>query len=106
MASNDLYQGGDIPEEVQEYLEKYEHLQERINLLRSSSQAGDNQELATSGTRWGSSEVLSAEIEEINQLEVKKQQIWQQLRRLDPILAGQQQLDPISFTWVKSQKSR
>ncbi|MFM2304551.1 MAG: hypothetical protein RLZZ135_1963, partial [Cyanobacteriota bacterium] len=101
MASNDLYQGEDIPETVREYLEQYEHLQERINFLRSSSQSSDNRELATSETRWRNSEVLSAEIAEITNLEAEKQQIWQQLRCLDPILAGQQQVDPISFTQIQ-----
>jgi tetratricopeptide (TPR) repeat protein len=101
MASNDLYQGGDIPETVREYLEQYEHLQERINLLRSSTQKSDNRELATSETRWRSQEILATEIAEINQLETEKQDIWQQLRRLDPILAGQQQVDPISFTQIQ-----
>jgi vacuolar-type H+-ATPase subunit I/STV1 len=101
MASNDLYRSGNIPEEVREYLEQYEHLQERINLLRSSSQASDERELAKLGTRWRSSEVLSAKIEEIKKLEREKSKIWQQMRRLDPILAGQQQVDPINFDQIK-----
>ncbi|MBF2020094.1 MAG: CHAT domain-containing protein, partial [Hydrococcus sp. C42_A2020_068] len=101
MASNDLYQGGDIPEAVQEYLEQYEHLQERIDFLRSSSQLGDNRELATSGTRWRNAEIVSTQIEEISNLEAEKQLIWQQLRRLDPILAGQQQVDPINFARIQ-----
>ena len=100
MASNDLYQGGDIPKQVQAYLQQYEHLQKRINLLRSSSQASDDRELATSRTRRRNQE-LSAEIAEINKLEAEKHDIWLQLRGLDPVLAGQQQVDPISFDRIK-----
>ncbi|MGV2830716.1 hypothetical protein [Myxosarcina sp. GI1(2024)] len=35
IASHDLYQQADIPQEVKEYLEKYEELQQQIDELRS-----------------------------------------------------------------------
>jgi tetratricopeptide (TPR) repeat protein len=53
MASNDLYQGGEIPPEVKELLQQYEDLQQRIDQERSQNESGNNRKLmdVRSGTR-------------------------------------------------------
>ncbi|MFB2837463.1 CHAT domain-containing protein [Floridanema evergladense] len=87
MASNDLYQDGNIPSEVQIYLQNYEHLQHRINQIRFGHESSENRPLAgTATTRNRTS--WEAENELIQKLETQKQQVRQQLSRLDPVSAG------------------
>ncbi len=106
MASNELYQGGDIAPEVEQHLQDYEELQRRINLLcfeavpilagssheRMSLETGVKQ-AHQSFTR----EDVSAYEEKIQVLEAQKQQVWQQLRRYDPVLAGQVQVEHLHW---------
>jgi CHAT domain-containing protein len=86
MASNDLYSGGEIPPQVEEYLQQYENLQQQIDRQRSQNNSqGDSS--PRSRAAW------QAYNEAIAALESQKQQIWEQLRRLDPVLAGQVQVE-------------
>jgi len=98
MASNDLYQGGEIPPEVKELLQQYEDLQQRIDQERSQNESGNNRKLmdVRSGTR--SRAAFQAYNEAIASLEAEKQQIWEQLRRLDPVLAGEIQVSAPDFS--------
>jgi CHAT domain-containing protein len=106
MASNDLYQSGEIPPEVKELLQQYDNLQERIDRERSSYDAGNNRELM----RVGTSTVDRASFQAYNEaiakrcceaqiatLEAEKLQVWEQLRRFDPVLAGEIQVTPLKF---------
>ncbi|GAB4208756.1 MAG: hypothetical protein Fur006_67950 [Coleofasciculaceae cyanobacterium] len=45
MASNDFYQGGEIPPEVKELLHQFDELQQQIDQERSQNQSGNNREL-------------------------------------------------------------
>jgi CHAT domain-containing protein len=101
MATNDLYRGGDIPADMQTYLSQYEHLQTRIDFLRRSGESSDNRALATTETQYRDGKIFQASMEEIQQLEAEKVALWRQIRRLDPILAGQIRVDPISFTQIQ-----
>jgi len=86
MASNDLYSGGEIPPEVEEYLQQYENLQRQIDQQRSQNNSqGDSS--PRSRAAW------QAYNEAIAALESQKQFVWEQLRRLDPVLAGQIQVE-------------
>ncbi|WP_334691047.1 CHAT domain-containing protein [Nostoc sp.] len=93
MASYNLSQGEEIPPKVQELLQQYEELQQQINQERQSHKSDNNR----SETRaiW----------EERNQkiifLEVQKQQVWENLRREDPILAGEIQVNPLSLSEIQ-----
>lgn len=101
MASNDLYSGGEIPVKIQEYLQKFEILQQRIDQERLGQRNfGKNHALTREETTAGiniqnstrNRAALTAINETIATLETEKQQIWQELRRLDPVLAGQIQV--------------
>jgi CHAT domain-containing protein/tetratricopeptide (TPR) repeat protein len=89
MASNDLYQGESISPEIQTYLQQYDSLQQQIDACRSPQLSKNQPEFATVKTSTRSRAALAAINESIAQLEAQKQQVWQQLRRLDPVLAGE-----------------
>ncbi|MEH2050854.1 CHAT domain-containing protein [Nostoc sp.] len=93
MASYNLSQGEEIPPKVQELLQQYEALQWQIDQERQSHKSENNR----SETRaiW----------EERNQkiifLETQKQQVWENLRREDPVLAGEIQVNPLSLSEIQ-----
>lgn len=93
MASNDLYQSGEIPPEVEELLQQYEELQQQIDQERDRPKSNDNR----SQTRAA----FQAYNEAIASLEVEKQQVWEQIRRLDPVLAGEIQVSAPNFSAIQ-----
>jgi CHAT domain-containing protein len=97
MASNDLYQDGAIPPEVKELLHEFDELQQRIDQERSQNQSGNNRELMGVGGSTKDRAAFQAYNEVIATLEAKKQQIWEQLRRFDPVLAGEIQVSAPDF---------
>ncbi|MGK7901529.1 MAG: CHAT domain-containing protein, partial [Hormoscilla sp.] len=100
MASNDLYRGGEIPPEVEEKLQEYEALQQKISQERSR-QPGDKQEERGATTPAASSRqgraAHDAYSQEIAQLEAQKQQVWEELRKRDFELASQIQVSPLNI---------
>ncbi len=99
IASNDLYQSGEIPPEVKELLQQFDDLQQRIDQERSQNNSANNRELMERDV--GANLVFAchpdraafqAKTQAIANLEAEKQQIWEQLRRLDPVLAGEIQV--------------
>ncbi|MFP5272325.1 CHAT domain-containing protein [Coleofasciculus sp.] len=96
MASDVLNLGGEIKPEVQELLIDYEELHQRINSLRLSFQTEATPAL-TKSRRLPDGEALAANLAEIQRLEAKKQQVWKQLRRYDPVLAGQIQVEHLNL---------
>jgi CHAT domain-containing protein len=99
MASNRYFEQGEIDPEVEQAWQKYDEIQQQINLLTLAYQASEK-ELA--GTRpIATPESLQADKEAIKQLEAKKQQTWQELRRRDPVLAGQLQVDPLNLSQIQ-----
>lgn len=97
MASNDLYQGGEIPPEVKELLQQFDDLQQRIDQERPQNDSGNNREMGV-GSRTSDRASFQAKTQAIASLEAEKQQIWQQLRRLDPVLAGEIQVIAPDFS--------
>ncbi len=99
MHSNDLYASSEISPAVQKYLQEFEAKQREIDAeveqLRKPSEG--NKELASVGSLSRSRADLSAYTDKIQELEAQKQRIWENIRRLDPVLAGQVQVDPIQF---------
>jgi len=99
MHSNDLYAKGEIPLEVKEYLQEFEAKQQEIDAeveqLRNPSEG--NKGLAGVGSQSRSRADFSAYSDKIQELEADKQQIWENIRRLDPVLAGQVQVVPMQF---------
>ncbi|NET80837.1 MAG: CHAT domain-containing protein [Moorea sp. SIO1F2] len=114
MASNELYQGGKILPELKQLLLDYEELQQRINLLRfgSASEAvpvlagspDKTLSLGMGAKQSGQSLTRDALLQyqkEIQELEAQKQQVWQQLRRYDPVLAGQIQVEHLDWQQIQ-----
>ncbi|MEZ2303851.1 MAG: CHAT domain-containing protein, partial [Microcoleus sp.] len=99
MHSNDLYAKGEIPPAVQKYLDEFEAKQQEIDAeveqLRNPSE-GDKG-LAGVGSQSRSRADFSAYTKKIQELEGEKQGIWESIRRLDPVLAGQVQVVPMQF---------
>ncbi|WP_293332544.1 CHAT domain-containing protein [Microcoleus sp. CAWBG58] len=99
MHSNDVYASGEIPLEVQKYLREFEAKQREIDAeveqLRNPSEG--NKGLAGVGSSSRSRAHTEAYTEKIKELEGEKQLIWENIRRLDPVLAGQVQVDPMHF---------
>ncbi|MEZ2278374.1 MAG: CHAT domain-containing protein [Microcoleus sp.] len=99
MHSNDLYASGEIPPAVQNYLREFEAKQQEIDAeveqLRNPSEG--NKGLAGVGSSSRSRADTSAYTEKIQELEGEKQQIWENIRSLDPVLAGQVQVVPMQF---------
>ncbi|MFN6515310.1 MAG: CHAT domain-containing protein [Nostoc sp. CreGUA01] len=93
MASYNLSQGEDIPPKVQELLQQYEELQQIIDQERQSRKSNNSR----SDTRaaW------EAYNEAIATLETQKQQVWENLRREDPVLAGEIQVNPLKLSEIQ-----
>jgi CHAT domain-containing protein/tetratricopeptide (TPR) repeat protein len=98
MASNDLYQAGEIPPGVKELLQQYDALQNRIDQERSQNNSGNNRELMRVGTTTQSRAAFQAYNEAIASLEAEKQQIWERIRSEDPVLAGEIQVSAPDFS--------
>ncbi|WP_293102841.1 CHAT domain-containing tetratricopeptide repeat protein, partial [Moorena sp. SIO3I6] len=110
MASNQLDQEGEIVPELKQLLQDYEELQRRINSLRFgyASEAvpvlagSPNKTMSLGMAVKQSDQSLTRDAllkyqEEIQALEAQKQQVWQQLRRYDPVLAGQIQVEHLDW---------
>ncbi|MBD2409581.1 hypothetical protein FACHB389_09125 [Nostoc calcicola FACHB-389] len=93
MASYNLSQGEEIPPKVQELLQQYEELQQIIDKERQSHKSNNSR----SDTRT----VWEAYNEAIATLETQKQQVWQNLRREDPVLAGEIQVNPLKLSEIQ-----
>ncbi|MBE9003855.1 tetratricopeptide repeat protein [Fortiea sp. LEGE XX443] len=101
IVSNDLYSDGEIPDEIQHYLQDFEAIQRQIdNELRHYNNTSN-----FDGSKLGKSPQNRAAIEAHNKiiadLEADKQQIWEQMRRLDPVLAGQIQVSPMNLSSIQ-----
>ncbi len=103
IASNDLYSDGEIPFQIQEYLQQYDELQAQIDTERKRFQS--DSESRNEQTNKGSLILTRAVIEtvtvNIESLEAQKQQIWEQIRRLDPVLSGGIQVEPLDFATIQ-----
>ncbi|NER33927.1 MAG: tetratricopeptide repeat protein [Oscillatoria sp. SIO1A7] len=101
MASNDLYRGGEIPPEIQNYLNQYQNLQKEIDRERYRYDIDNSRELTGVRTGRPYRAGLSPGKPRLVELEARKQEIWQKLRRKDPVLAGQIQVNPLDFNQLQ-----
>jgi CHAT domain-containing protein len=108
MASNDLYSSAEIPDEIQQYLQDFERLQQQIDKERGRNQPSndfDNSKLDNSkldnSKLDNSRAALAAYNQIIADMEAEKLLIWEQLRRLDPVLAGQIRVNPLKFSSIQ-----
>ncbi|NES65662.1 MAG: CHAT domain-containing protein [Okeania sp. SIO2D1] len=92
MASNDLSQGGEISPEVQDLLQQYDDLQEQIYQQHHQKSSDNERTITEVRSRSNQRASLNAYNENVAHLEFQKQKIWEQLRQLDPVLAGEIQV--------------
>ena len=97
MVSNDLYSDGKIPPELEGLLHQYEDLQQQINIITFPQQQEKELVGATKLRQTNSSDSLEKVKKMVAELEAQKQQIRQEIRKFDPVLAGQIQVDSIAF---------
>ena len=103
MATNDLYNDGNIPSKIAEYLKEYEAIQKDINaevnrITGNTSNNGNTKgvsiiDFSQSLTRA----TYDAANNEIRRLEVEKEKIWKKIRTYDRVLSEQIQVIPVSF---------
>jgi CHAT domain-containing protein/tetratricopeptide (TPR) repeat protein len=90
--TNDLYTNSKATADIKVYLAEYESLTHEIKSHATSSKSSFN-------TRERS---IQVDIDLLSDLEVQKQNIWKEIRRLDPIIAGQVRVDPIDFATIQT----
>ncbi|MGB3510224.1 MAG: tetratricopeptide repeat protein [Microcoleaceae cyanobacterium] len=104
MASKDLYPNAEIPPQL---LEEYYGLQQRLSDLRRSTPVGTfhGPSLPDANSRFDrrdSGEEAEQKLTEIKEIEAKRQEVWREIRKSDPILAGQLQVDPLSIEQMRA----
>ncbi|MEM9541671.1 MAG: hypothetical protein AAGA60_19515 [Cyanobacteria bacterium P01_E01_bin.42] len=100
MASRDLYDDANIPPEVQDYLQQYDRLELQIYTHQSALQTHNSKEPAL--TRQLRSETLQENARNIQQLQQEKQRLWEEIRRRDPVIAGQIAIDPLNLSQMQA----
>ncbi|MCC5606405.1 tetratricopeptide repeat protein [Nostoc sp. CHAB 5834] len=85
MASYNLSQGEEIPPKVQELLQQYEELQRQIDQERQSHKSENNR--SETRAAWEAYNEAMPTAVNYALLETQKQQVWENLRREDPVLA-------------------
>jgi CHAT domain-containing protein len=98
MASKDLYADAKIPPAVQEYLARYQNLSQEIDQLRGLGDSSERQ-MATSNRDYRTPTIAA---EKIFALEAQKQELYQNIRSYDPILAGQIQVAAIGYEHIQA----
>ncbi|NEP77314.1 MAG: tetratricopeptide repeat protein [Okeania sp. SIO3B3] len=98
MASNDLSQGGEISPEVQELLQQYDNLQQQIDQQHYQKSSDNHRTITEVGSRNNQRVSLNAYNEKVAYLESQKQEIWEKIRKEDPVLAGEIQVSAPDIT--------
>ncbi|NET26037.1 CHAT domain-containing protein [Okeania sp. SIO1I7] len=101
MASKDLYPNAEIPPQL---LEEYYQLQQYLYQLRRSI-SDESKQLVTANSRFdrrNSREEAEQKLAEIEKTEAKRQQVWREIRKSDPVLAGQLQVNPLSIQQMQA----
>lgn len=93
LATADLYQNGDIPEPVRQYLQKLNDLDDKIAQKRGEL-GNDSRETKPDGSKTRQLRAATAVSEDIAQLEQQKAVILDQLSNLDEVVAKLRQVQP------------
>jgi len=101
MASNDIYSDGKISSEIEKYLQDFESIQLQIDNERVFHENSSNFDGNELGKSQQNRVAIKADNENIAEMEADKQQIWEQIRRLDPVLAGQIQVSPMDLSSIQ-----
>ncbi|NEQ34777.1 MAG: tetratricopeptide repeat protein [Okeania sp. SIO3I5] len=104
MASKELYPNAEIPLEL---LEEYYRLQQLLSDLRRPTSVGTfhGTSLPDAKSRFDrrdSGKQTEQRLAEIEKIEAQRQQVWREIRKSDPVLAGQLQVDPLSIEQMRA----
>lgn len=105
IASHELYGQTDIPPEIEKFLKQYDKIQQRIDNLRSKYEKKIEPLDDSIRNPWRSivdliqkrPEIPPEVFRQLEAWEAEKKQTWQQLRKLDPLLAGQKEVELIKY---------
>jgi CHAT domain-containing protein len=98
MKSADLYKNGNIPQQVQEWLQAYDQTQQEIEHHRQNPpNNGEGLAGRTSLSPEHRKQLNEKHLETIRELKQKQQLLWEKIRRADPVLAGKMQVDNFSL---------
>ncbi len=97
IASNDIYSDHEITRDIQQYLQDFEAIQQKIDHEQRHHYDSSNEVRKSTQNRAA----IKAYNETIAEMEADKQQIWEQIRRLDPVLAGQIQVTPMNLSSIQ-----
>jgi CHAT domain-containing protein len=96
MRVNDFYQKGEIPAEIKAKLDAYDALQQQIDAIYHKLE-GDSPTLTLDTLRRSISDI---EQQRVTALEAQQTNLWQELRRLDPIAAAGKRIIPLEITEI------
>ncbi len=103
MATNYLNPINEIPVDLARHLKSYEEIHQKIQVeQQKNTRSARNFEFITSDSTLIPHSTLTTSSEIIQALEVKKQEIWQQIRLIDPTLAIQKEITPIDLTAIQT----
>lgn len=94
MASNDLYNNNNISLELQNYLQEYEKLQQQIHQINRPNNNQNSNKVLTRISLQSSNETVV-------KLELDKLQLWQKIRKLDPVLAGEIEINSSNIKTIQ-----
>lgn len=85
-----------IDQQLTELVEKYQRLQQQIDTLHFRRQSDEMKQFAAAGIRMNSIAIFRAETATLNGLATQTKQLINQIRSLDPFLAGLLRVEPWS----------
>jgi CHAT domain-containing protein len=101
MTSQKLLSSQYLSDEIKQYLQDYERLQEQIDRLYFFN---DSQVERSAIAHFDllANRSYSKIQEQIAKLEFEKQNIWKKFRRVDPVLAGELEIEPLQFDRIQA----
>ena len=99
--TKDFYKDREVPEDIRNLEAQMEDKQREIDYLRQQLKTPKNNQEKTGASRHISRDEWDDITEEIENLMTKKQEIWQQLRELDPVLSEGIQAPTVSVEKMK-----
>jgi CHAT domain-containing protein/predicted LPLAT superfamily acyltransferase len=99
MATNDLFKEGKIPDEIKPLLAQLQTIQNEIDSYQPGESSNDSSKSLVANTRGDRyQEIRTA----VLALEDQKQQIINNIRQFNPIIANQIAIEPIDFSTIQS----
>ncbi|MDY7007733.1 MAG: tetratricopeptide repeat protein, partial [Cyanobacteriota bacterium] len=99
--TKDLYKNGEVPEDIRKLEVEMEEKQREIDILRRQLQTPEDKQEKVGASRLVTRDVWDDITEEIQKLMGEKREIWQQMRRLDRVLAEGRQAPSVSVEGMK-----